>query len=250
MFISFMQLAVLGSVSSIQALPTSSSPAPVPIISNGPGLASSLRTQASAVDRLSKLLTDANGTLLAGNALRNRTVFDFNEYNQPTGGKGGSLLLAVVDNYPILEKLGISGGIAFIEACGLNIPHMHPRASELLTVVEGVLDTGFVQENGFESVVETQLGKYQATVFPMGSMHYQQNPTCSPAVFVAGLGNEDPGRSDIATSFWMLPSDIVDAALGFPETIGGDTIDAWREHLPANLAAGVDSCLKACGLAE
>ncbi|KAJ7624231.1 RmlC-like cupin domain-containing protein [Mycena polygramma] len=230
LFSSRMLLTVLASVISVYALPTSSSPAPVPIISNGPAIASGLKTQASAVDRLSKLLTDANGTLLTGEALRNRTVFNFNQYNQPTGGKGGSLLLAV--------------------PCGLNIPHMHPRASELLTVVEGVLDTGFVQENGFDTVVETQLGKYQATVFPMGSMHYQQNPTCSPAVFVAGLGNEDPGRSDIATSFWMLPSDIVDAALGFPETIGGDTIDAWRDHLPANLAAGVDSCSKACGLTE
>jgi hypothetical protein len=84
----------------------------------------------------------------------------------------------------------------------------------------------------------------------MGGIHYQQNPTCSPAVFVASLNSEDPGRSDIATSFWMLPSDVVDAALGFPETIGASTIDAWRAHLPVNLAAGVDSCLKACGLSH
>ncbi|KAJ7431174.1 hypothetical protein B0H11DRAFT_2262264 [Mycena galericulata] len=117
-------------------------------------------------------------------------------------------------------------------------------------VTEGILDTGFVQENGFSTQVKTQLGTYQATVFPMGSIHFQQNPTCSPAIFVAGFGNEDPGRSDIATNFWMLDSDVIDAALGFPTTIGGDNIDEWRYHLPVNLAAGVDSCLQKCGLSQ
>jgi hypothetical protein len=73
---------------------------------------------------------------------------------------------------------------------------------------------------------------------------------CSPAAFVAALNSEDPGRSDIVTSYWMLPSDIVDAALGFPETIGAGNIDAWKSHLPVNLAAGVESCLQACGLSQ
>ncbi|KAJ7913226.1 spherulin-1B precursor, partial [Mycena leptocephala] len=246
LFKSSIVVAVLTAVVSVQALPTISSPAPVPTVTNGPQIASGLKSQASVVDRLKKLLTDANGNPLTGDALRNLTVFDFNLQTASNGAKGGSILLATVDNFPILEDLGISSAVSFIEPCGLNIPHFHPRASEILTVIEGVLDTGFVQENGFNTEIETQLGKFQATVFPMGSIHYQQNPTCSPAIFVAGLGSEDPGRSDIATSFWMLPSDVIDAALGFPETIGGSNIAAWKAHLPVNLAAGVESCLQAC----
>jgi oxalate decarboxylase/phosphoglucose isomerase-like protein (cupin superfamily) len=206
--------------------------------------------QPSVNDRFKKLLTDSSGNLLTGDALRQLTVFDFNNQKPNAGAKGGSILLATVDNFPILEELGLSGAISLVEPCGLNIPHLHPRANEMFTVIDGILDTGLVQENGFNTEIQTQLGKYQATVFPMGSIHYQQNPTCSPAVFVASLNSEDPGRSDIATSFWMLPSDVVDAALGFPETIGASTIDAWRAHLPVNLAAGVDSCLKACGLSH
>ncbi|KAJ6550070.1 RmlC-like cupin domain-containing protein [Mycena capillaripes] len=204
--------------------------------------------QASSNDRFKKLLTDSSGNLLTGDALRQLTVFDFNNQAPATGAKGGSILLATVDNFPILTELGISGAISLVEPCGLNIPHSHPRANEMFTVIDGILDTGLVQENGFNTEIETQLGKYQATVFPMGSIHYQQNPTCSPAVFVAALNNEDPGRSDIATSYWMLPSDVVDAALGFPETIGGSNIDAWKAHLPVNLALGVTTCLQACGL--
>ncbi|KAJ6554820.1 RmlC-like cupin domain-containing protein [Mycena capillaripes] len=243
-------IAVLASALTVQAAPTVSEPAPVPLVSNAAAIASGLKMQASSNDRFKKLLTDSSGSLLTGDALRQLTVFDFNNQAPATGAKGGSILLATVDNFPILTELGISGAVSLVEPCGLNIPHLHPRANEMFTVVEGILDTGLVQENGFNSVIETQLGQYQATVFPMGSIHYQQNPTCSPAVFVASLSSEDPGRSDIATSYWMLPSDVVDAALGFPETIGAGNIDAWRAHLPVNLAEGVSSCLQACGLSQ
>ncbi|KAK7017818.1 RmlC-like cupin domain-containing protein [Favolaschia claudopus] len=165
------------------------------------------------------------------------------------GGKRNASKPAV-DNFPILEIADISAAVAFIEPCGLNIPHMHPRASEVLTVVEGVLDTGFLQENGFTTEIDTQLGKFQATVFPMGSMHFQQNPTCDPAIFVAALNSKDPGRSDIATNFFMLDAAVVNATLGFPTTIGGSNIEQFRQPIPANLALGVDTCLQACGLKE
>ncbi|KAK7046374.1 Spherulin-1b protein [Favolaschia claudopus] len=241
---------LLASVLSIHGAPTVSQPARVPIITNGPAIASGLKTQASSVDRFKKLLTDGNGNLLTGDALRDLTVFDFTNQAPADGAKGGSILLATTDNFPILTDLSIAGAVSLIEPCGLNIPHLHPRANEMLTVIDGILDAGFVLENGFNTEVKSALGKFQATVFPAGSIHYQQNPTCSPAAFVAGFSSEDPGRSDIATNFWMLPSDVIDAALGFPETIGGENIDQWRSHLPVNLAAGVDSCLKACGLSK
>ncbi|KAJ7226796.1 RmlC-like cupin domain-containing protein [Mycena pura] len=242
-------VVILHSVVSIRAAPAVTSPAPVPIVSNAASIAAGLKAQPSVSDRLKKLLTDSEGNLLTGDALRQLTVFDFAS-NQPTLSKGGSSLLATVDNFPILTELGIAVAVFFVEPCGLSVPHMHPRANEFLTVVEGILDTGFVQENGFPDEVRTRLGKYQGTVFPMGSMHYQQNPTCSPAMFVGAANSEDPGRSDMARSLWMLPPDVVDAGLGFPHTIGGHNINAWRAHLPGSLTAGVDSCLKACGLAK
>ncbi|KAJ7282359.1 spherulin-1B precursor [Mycena rebaudengoi] len=235
-------------VLSVVAAPTVPQPGRVPLVANAAAIAAGLRAEPSINDRFKKLLTDSSGKLLSGDALRQLTVFDFNNQAPAAGSKGGSILLATVDNFPILEELGISSAVSMVEPCGLNIPHHHPRANEFFTVIDGILDTGFVMENGFNTEIETQLGKYQGTVFPMGSIHYQQNPTCSPAIFVAALNSEDPGRSDIATSFWMLPSDVIDAALGFPHTVGGKNIDAWRSRLPVNLAAGVDNCLKACGL--
>ncbi|KAJ3820576.1 spherulin-1B precursor [Lentinula raphanica] len=248
LFLSLVPVLVLASSTLVTAAPTVTTPGPVPLISNAAAIAGGLMTEPSSNDRFEKLLTDGNGQLLTGEALRQLTVFDFNNQKPADGAKGGSILLATVDSFPILQNLGIAGAVSFIEPCGLNIPHIHPRADEVLITVEGILDTGFVMENGFNTEIETQLGKYQGTVFPMGSIHYQQNPTCDPAVFVAAFNTEDPGRSDIATSFWMLPSDVINAALGFPTTIGGQNIGAWRSHLPVNLAAGVDSCLQSCGL--
>ncbi|KAF7327385.1 Spherulin-1b protein [Mycena kentingensis (nom. inval.)] len=225
-------------------------PPPVPLLPNAPAVAAGLKPQPSTNDRFKKLLTDSNGALLTGDTFRQLTVFDFNNQvaERNPNAKGGSILLATVDNFPLLTDLGISNAISFVEPCGLNIPHSHPRANEFFTVIEGQLDTAFVQENGFNAPIQTALGKYQGTVFPAGSVHYQQNPTCDPAVFVAALNSEDPGRSDVATTFFMLDADVINAALGFPETIGGSNIEDWRAHLPVNLAAGVDSCLKACGL--
>jgi oxalate decarboxylase/phosphoglucose isomerase-like protein (cupin superfamily) len=130
----------------------------------------------------------------------------------------------------------------------LNIPHWHPRADEFFTVIEGQLETGWIMENGFNHEIPAILGKYQATVFPMGSIHYQQNPTCNQAAFVAGFNNNDPGRSDIVTNYFMLDDDIIEPSLGFPTQINATTLDKWRSKLPASLAAGVDSCLQACGL--
>ncbi|KAJ7748356.1 RmlC-like cupin domain-containing protein [Mycena metata] len=242
-------LALLGCPLSAHAAPAVATPAPVPLVANAATIASVLKGQPSVADRLKKLLYDSSGNLLTGTALRDLTVFDYNNQAVASGAKGGSILLATVDNFPILEELGISGAISFVEPCGLNIPHLHPRADEMLTVVEGIMYTGFVQENGFNTEIETQLGQ-ATTIFPKGSIHYQYNPTCSPAVFVAALNSEDPGRSDIATNFWMLSDDVIDSALGFPETIGDGNIDAWRAHLPVNLAAGVDTCLQACGLSQ
>jgi hypothetical protein len=235
--------------SASNTIQTSFSPPPVSVITN-PAAAATLLGEPSQVDRFNALLTDADGNLLTGDALRQKTVFDFNQQQPAPGAQGGSILLATIDDYPILTGLQIGGALSFVGPCGMNIPHSHPRTAEMLTVVEGVLNTGFVLENGFAQQINTQLGKYQATVFPMGSIHFQYNPTCDNATFVAGFGSNDPGRSDILTNFWMFNSDVIDASLGFPETIGGETIDQWRAHLPVNLALGVESCLQACGIAK
>ena len=84
-----------------------------------------------------------------------------------------------------------------IRPCGMNSPHTHPRATELLYVVNGELEAGFIEENGARFVVNT-VSQGQGALFPKGSIHYQINLGCEPLTFVAALNDEDPGVSQIA----------------------------------------------------
>lgn len=161
--------------------------------------------------------------------------------------------IANIETFPILTDLGISTTLGFLEPCGLNTPHIHPRATEFLTTVVGEIDFGYILENGLVAAgqnaeITGTLHKFQGTVFPVGSIHYQVNPTCEQAVFVATLNEADPGTSQIAQNFFGLNGDVVNATLGFPGSLDGRDIESFRGTIPANLALGVDECLKRCGI--
>lgn len=79
------------------------------------------------------------------------------------------------------------------------------------------------------------------------SAHYQFNPDCTNATFVAGFGSEDPGVQQSAQTLFSLDPEIVKAVLDV-ETINGESIEQFRSMIPANVANGVDACLKKCGI--
>lgn len=216
-------------------------------------------TELTAVDRFVDLLaedpTAANKTLLKDpKEIEKRIVFDFNA--APTGGKGGRILVANQKNFPILTEIGISGAVAFLNPCSMNSPHSHPRASELLTLVQGdKLQTGMMIENGFAAdasqgklttQISAELSQYQATVFPQGSIHFQFNPTCEPAVFVAALTSSDPGTNQVAQNFFFEDENIVSIALGEPKELNGKNLDSFRGQIPSNLVQAMETCMSAC----
>jgi len=228
------------------AVPSSTAAAP-PAAStvNNSDLIAKLKDAPTAVDRFKTLLFGADGKLLSGDDLQKKVVFDF---NNPTKSAGGAVAAANIANFPILTDLDIATTVAFLGPCGMNTPHIHPRATEFLTVVEGSIDAGFILENGFVAEVASNLKKFQGTVFPMGSIHYQVNNNCEPATFVATLNSEDPGTSQIAQNFFGLNGDVVSATLGFPATLDGKDIETFRKSIPANLALGIDKCLAKCNI--
>ncbi|KPI37195.1 Spherulin-1A [Cyphellophora attinorum] len=178
--------------------------------------------------------------------------FDHNPAANPnvTAGMGGQVDLANRANFPVLTGLGISSATIFFQPCGLNTPHVHPRATEYFTLATDTkMSTGFVLENGLTEEFKTNLTIWQGTVFPQGSIHWQQNDDCKPAVGVAGLNSEDPGASSIAQNFLRFTSaDVVDAALGFPAEINGENFAQFAAALPASLSKGVKECLVRCNI--
>jgi hypothetical protein len=152
-----------------------------------------------------------------------------------------------------LTGLGISTTLGFMEPCGINTPHVHPRATEFLTLVEGknlkfgyVLENGLVVGKGKNPEIAGTLNKFEGTVFPQGSIHFQFNDNCEKAVFVAALNSEDPGTNQVAQGFFALNNQVLDATLGFPKEINGKNIGDFAKDIPANLAQDMKVCLAKC----
>lgn len=255
-------IGALATLSAVQALPqqeykpstttttvvptaTANSTAPA-----NDALIAQLMTLPTAIKRFQKLLTSAGERLLSPEEVRKQTVFNFNGAPRAPKAKGGATKAANIDSMPILTGLGISTTVGFLNGCGMNSPHVHPRATEFLTVTKGQLEFGYILENGLvkqgSAEVSGKLGEYEGTVFPMGSIHYQFNPTCEPAIFVASLNSEDPGTSQVAQNFFGLNGNVVNATLGFPKTLDGRDIEQFKSQIPANIAQAIQSCVASC----
>jgi hypothetical protein len=183
----------------------------------------------------------------------NNITFQFIN-NTVTPPEGGTISVGSVNKVPGLIGTNVGFAIGFLDACGLNVPHLHPRANEFLTVVEGLLIGALVLEEDNEvvgplPVVEMTLTNYTGMLFPVGHVHWQFNPTCERAVFAAGFDSSDEGRTQIAQSFFSVTPDfVVTTATGNMEFLGPAQIDQLRENIPSKFAELIDSCAVACGL--
>ncbi|KAK1755589.1 RmlC-like cupin domain-containing protein [Echria macrotheca] len=177
-------------------------------------------------------------------------VFDFNNTTIPgseSEGMGGHTVAATARTFPALIGNGGAMTMGFLGPCGMNTAHVHNRATEINVVVKGRLVTNFVVENGLPPISNT-LSLYQMTVFPQGAIHQEFNPDCDEAVFVAGFNNVDPGVEQVAQAFFSLNPAVVGATLGGVPSLNGKDIESFREHIPANVAQGIDACLAKCGI--
>ncbi|KDP23768.1 hypothetical protein JCGZ_23601 [Jatropha curcas] len=131
--------------------------------------------------------------------------FSFSGLNTPrnTGNKVGSnVTLLNVDRIPGLNTLGISlARIDYAPNGGLNPPHTHPRATEILVVVEGTLYVGFVTSNP-NRLISKVLYPGDVFVFPIGLIHFQMNIAKTNAVAFAGLSSQNPGVITIANALF------------------------------------------------
>lgn len=187
------------------------------------------------------------------NLLSSDSDFIFSYKSPPTGaankaGKGGATVSADRVSFPALIGTSAAMTVGFLGPCGFNTPHVHLRSAELLVLISGSLSTQFILENGSRTV-STNLEPWQLTVFPQGSLHTQFNPECEPATFVASFASEDPGtRQEAQAFFGGLDEDVVKAAIGQGFAFEGKDVAKFVDLIPANVALGVQSCLKKCGI--
>ncbi|PIA30208.1 hypothetical protein AQUCO_05700133v1 [Aquilegia coerulea] len=131
-----------------------------------------------------------------------------------TSNQVGSMVTpANVVQIPGLNTLGISLVRIDYAPYGLNAPHTHPRATEILQVVKGSLYVGFVTSNPENRLITKVLYEGDAFVFPVGLIHFQFNIGKYPAVAFAALSSQNPGVITIANAVFGSNPPISDDVL-------------------------------------
>ncbi|CAN1176544.1 Germin-like protein subfamily 1 member 16 [Linum perenne] len=147
-----------------------------------------------------------NGLACKNPSLATIDDFTYSGLNFPrnTDNKIGANL-TVIDTtvIPGMNTLGISlVRIDLAADGGLNPPHEHPRASEVLYVAEGTLYAGFVATNPAHRLFAKVLHAGDVIVFPVGMIHFQYNIGKTPALAFAALGSQNPGIMTIGNSMF------------------------------------------------
>jgi quercetin dioxygenase-like cupin family protein len=142
---------------------------------------------------------------------------------------GSNVTLVNVMKIRGLNTLGISLARIDYAPLGQNPPHTHPRATEILTVLEGTLYVGFVTSNPDNKLFTKVLNKGDVFVFPEGLIHFQFNPDhYKPAVAIAALSSQNPGAITIANAVFGSKPPISDDVLAKAFQVQQGTID-WLQ---------------------
>ncbi|KAJ6801041.1 putative germin-like protein 2-1 [Iris pallida] len=143
--------------------------------------------------------------------------------------QGSNVTLVSAAQLPGLNTLGISMARIDFEPYGLNPPHTHPRATEVLTVVEGLLYVGFVTSNPDNKLFAKVLREGDVFVFPQGLVHFQLNSggDCR-AVAIAALSSQNPGTVTVANAVFGSKPPVSDDVLAKAFMLEKKTVD-WLQ---------------------
>lgn len=129
-----------------------------------------------------------------------------------TNNTFGSLVTgANVEKIPGLNTLGVSLSRIDYAPGGINPPHTHPRATEMVFVLEGELNVGFITTANV--LVSKTIKKGEVFVFPRGLVHFQKNDGKEKAAVIAAFNSQLPGTQSIATTLFGSTPPVPDNVL-------------------------------------
>ncbi|KAH7536941.1 germin-like protein subfamily 3 member 2 [Ziziphus jujuba] len=130
-------------------------------------------------------------------------------------GQTGLSSTAVNSNvFPGLNTLGMSLVRADFEVDGINVPHFHPRATEIAYVLKGKVYSGFVDTNN--RVFAKVIGQGDVMVFPRGLVHFQMNVGDTQATILGSFNSQNPGLQRIPTAVFGsgIKDELLEKAFG------------------------------------
>lgn len=124
---------------------------------------------------------------------------------------GSKVTAAAVTVFPGLNTLGVSMARIDYAAGGLNPPHTHPRATELIYVTKGSLVVGFITTD--DMLFEKFIKIGDMFVFPRGLVHFQWNNGTTEASVMSAFDSQFPGTQKIGNSLFASSPEINNAIL-------------------------------------
>ncbi|WMV10670.1 hypothetical protein MTR67_004055 [Solanum verrucosum] len=161
-----------------------------------------------------------NGKICKDPKLATANDFYFSGHNvsgDVVPGLGFVSTLVDVNKMPGLNTLGMFFGRTELEPQRLAPLHMHPRATELITVLEGTLYIGFLvpdAANFFKSRLFSKILNHgDVFVIPKGLIHIQYNMGNKKATYLSFFNSQNPGFVIIANSIFASNPPISDDVL-------------------------------------
>ena len=136
---------------------------------------------------------------------------------------------ANVQRIPGLNTLGISLARIDYAPGGLNPPHTHPRATEVVFVLEGELDVGFITTANV--LISKSIKKGDVFAFPKGLVHFQKNNGKVPAAVVSAFNSQLPGTQSIANTLFAATPPVPDNVLTKAFQIGTKEVQKIKTNL-------------------
>ncbi|XP_006651929.1 germin-like protein 3-8 [Oryza brachyantha] len=117
-----------------------------------------------------------------------------------------------VEAFPGVNTLGLSINRGDFAPGGVNPPHSHPRATELVHVIAGRVLVGFVSTAG--RLYSKVLREGESFVFPRGMIHFQYNVgEASAARVITVFNSQLPGVVGAGPALFGADPEIPDVVL-------------------------------------
>ncbi|CAB4313797.1 unnamed protein product [Prunus armeniaca] len=176
-------------------------------------------------DIISDFLLPANGTVDAN-------FFTYTGFRVLVGGgppTAFKVLKATLAEFPALDGQSVSYAVLEFPSGTTNPPHTHPRSAELLFLVDGTLEVGFIDtKNLFTQTLQSG----DLFVFPKGLVHFQYNADAqNPALAISAFGSANAGTVSLPNTLFTTGIDDNVLAISFKTDV------ATIQKLKAGLAA-------------
>ncbi|XP_047943166.1 germin-like protein 8-11 [Salvia hispanica] len=142
----------------------------------------------------------------------------------PFNPYGVTFSLASVATTPGFNTQGQTSLYAELAPYGIFPPHIHPRASEIIYVIEGSVEVGFVTTFPDYKYYSKVIKRGDVFLFPVGLVHTVRNVDRGKSVTLSSLNSQNPGIVFLPDSLYAAKPPINSSYLARASKLDENTV--------------------------